>query len=101
VAVGTTVCRTLESAVDGDGSVRAGAGRTRLFIRPPYVFRAIDALLTNFHQPRSTMLALVMAFAGIEPVRRAYRAAIEARYRFLSYGDAMLICSKAHGRASR
>jgi S-adenosylmethionine:tRNA ribosyltransferase-isomerase len=101
VAVGTTVCRTLESAVDGDGCVRAGAGRTRLFIRPPYVFRAIDVLLTNFHQPRSTLLALVMAFAGIEPVRRAYRAAIEARYRFLSYGDAMLICSKAHARVSR
>jgi S-adenosylmethionine:tRNA ribosyltransferase-isomerase len=96
VAVGTTVCRTLESAAADDGTVRAGAGRTRLFIRPPYAFRAIDALLTNFHLPRSTLLALVMAFAGVEPVRRAYREAVQARYRFYSYGDAMLIRSDAH-----
>jgi S-adenosylmethionine:tRNA ribosyltransferase-isomerase len=91
VAVGTTVVRTLESSVGDDDAVRAGAGSTRLFIRPPYRFRVIDALLTNFHLPRSTLLALVMAFGGIEPVRRAYVEAVRERYRFYSYGDAMLI----------
>lgn len=101
VAVGTTVTRTLESACDEVGVVRAGTGRTRLFIRPPYAFRAIDALLTNFHLPRSTLLALVMALGGIEPVRRAYREAVAARYRFFSYGDAMLIRSDAHARGER
>ena len=90
IAVGTTVVRTLESSVE-DGAVRAGAGSTDLFILPPFEFRAIDALLTNFHLPRSTLLALVMAFAGEAPTRRAYAAAVEARYRFFSYGDAMLI----------
>ncbi|AKF07929.1 tRNA preQ1(34) S-adenosylmethionine ribosyltransferase-isomerase QueA [Sandaracinus amylolyticus] len=94
VAIGTTVVRTLESACDEHGIVRAGAGRTRIFIRPPYPFRAIDALFTNFHLPRSTLLALVMAFAGIEPTRRAYREAVDQRYRFFSYGDAMLIRGK-------
>jgi S-adenosylmethionine:tRNA ribosyltransferase-isomerase len=91
VAVGTTVVRTLESSVGDDDAVRAGAGSTRLFIRPPYRFRVVDALLTNFHLPRSTLLALVMAFGGIEPVRRAYAEAVRERYRFYSYGDAMLI----------
>lgn len=92
VAVGTTVARTLESAFDPErGRVAPGAGRTRLFIRPPYRPRVVDALLTNFHLPRSTLLALAMAFGGEEPVRRAYRAAVDARYRFFSYGDAMLI----------
>lgn len=90
VAVGTTVVRTLESAVE-DGTVHAGSGKTRLFIRPPYRFRAVDALLTNFHLPRSTLLALVMAFGGVEPVRRAYAEAVRERYRFYSYGDAMLV----------
>lgn len=95
LAIGTTVARTLESAWR-DGEVRAGSGRTRLFVRPPYSFRAIDALLTNFHLPRSTLLALVMALGGIEEVRAAYREAIRERYRFFSYGDAMLVRSDRH-----
>lgn len=91
VAVGTTVVRTLESAVDSRGHVPPGEGSSNLFIRPPYAFRVIDALLTNFHLPKSTLIALVMAFGGIEEVRAAYRAAVEQRYRFFSYGDAMLL----------
>lgn len=91
VAVGTTVVRTLESAVDAEGCVRPQVGQTRLFIKPPYEFRVIDHLLTNFHLPRSTLLALVMAFAGVDLTRRAYRAAIDHDYRFYSYGDAMLL----------
>lgn len=90
VAVGTTVVRTLESAAAGDGIVRASSGRTDLFITPGFRFRAVDALLTNFHLPRSTLLMLVSAFAGRERVLAAYREAIEKRYRFYSYGDAML-----------
>jgi S-adenosylmethionine:tRNA ribosyltransferase-isomerase len=91
IAVGTTVVRTLESAWrEGEGLV-SGAGATRLCIYPPYAFRAVDGLVTNFHLPRPTLLALVMAFAGVEPVRGAYRAAVDARYRFFSYGDAMLV----------
>lgn len=97
VAVGTTVVRTLEAAAASDGEVHAGPGRTALFIRPPHAFRVVDALVTNFHLPRSTLLALVMAFGGVEPVRAAYRAAVEARYRFYSYGDAMLISEREHG----
>ncbi|MGB5266218.1 MAG: tRNA preQ1(34) S-adenosylmethionine ribosyltransferase-isomerase QueA [Polyangiales bacterium] len=91
VAVGTTVVRTLESSVDADGNPLAGVGTTRLFIRPPHRFEVVDHLLTNFHLPRSTLLALVMAFAGTDLTRRAYREAAERRYRFYSYGDAMLI----------
>ncbi len=91
VAVGTTVVRTLESAVDAEGNPLAGVGTTRLFIRPPHHFQVVDHLMTNFHLPRSTLLALVMAFAGAELTRRAYREAAERRYRFYSYGDAMLI----------
>ena len=91
VAVGTTVVRTLEAATREGGVPAAGIGSTRLFIRPPYRFRAVDHLVTNFHLPRSTLLALVMAFAGVDLTRRAYRAAIADRYRFYSYGDAMLI----------
>lgn len=90
LAIGTTVVRTLESA-SRDGELRAGWADTALFIYPPYSFRVIDALLTNFHLPRSTLLALVMAFAGVENVRAAYAAAVHERYRFFSYGDAMLI----------
>jgi S-adenosylmethionine:tRNA ribosyltransferase-isomerase len=85
VAVGTTVVRALESMTG------PGEGRTRLFIRPPFEFRTVDALLTNFHLPRSTLLALVAAFAGTERILTAYRAAVAERYRFYSYGDAMLI----------
>jgi S-adenosylmethionine:tRNA ribosyltransferase-isomerase len=91
VAVGTTVVRTLESSVGAEGSPVAGIGTTRLFIRPPHRFHVVDHLVTNFHLPRSTLLALVMAFAGVELTRRAYREAAERRYRFYSYGDAMLI----------
>jgi S-adenosylmethionine:tRNA ribosyltransferase-isomerase len=91
LAVGTTTVRALESAADAEGSVRAGDGRTELFIFPGYRFRAIDALLTNFHLPRSTLLMLVCAFAAKERVLEAYQHAIEQRYRFYSYGDCMLI----------
>jgi S-adenosylmethionine:tRNA ribosyltransferase-isomerase len=89
VAVGTTSVRVLETAaVDG---LRPWSGQTELFIHPPYRFRAIDALVTNFHLPRSTLLLLVAALAGVDLVGRAYRTAIEQEYRFFSYGDAMLI----------
>jgi S-adenosylmethionine:tRNA ribosyltransferase-isomerase len=92
VAVGTTVTRALESAwVTGQGSLQPGAGETRLFITPGYRFGVIDGLVTNFHLPQSTLLMLVCAFGGYERLIAAYRHAVEARYRFFSYGDAMLI----------
>ena len=92
VAVGTTVVRTLESAaLAGDGEVRAGRGATELFITPGFRFQVVDALLTNFHLPRSTLLMLVSAFAGRERVLAAYEEAIREGYRFYSYGDAMLM----------
>lgn len=91
VAVGTTVARTLEAAVDDEGLPRTGSGETRLFITPGYRFRAIDLLMTNFHLPQSTLLMLVCAFGGQVPMLAAYRHAVAARYRFFSYGDAMLI----------
>lgn len=90
VAVGTTSVRALESAVRG-GVVAAGGGWTRLFITPGYRFHAVDALLTNFHLPRTTLYALVCAFAGAELIRRAYQEAFAERYRLLSFGDAMLL----------
>jgi S-adenosylmethionine:tRNA ribosyltransferase-isomerase len=90
-AVGTTVVRALESATGEDGVVRAGAGVTRLFIRPGYRFHATDALVTNFHLPRSTLLMLVAAFGGYERVMAAYRVAVAEGYRFYSYGDAMAV----------
>ena len=90
VAVGTTTVRTLESAWRG-GEVAPGPGRTELFIRPGHRFRAVDALVTNFHLPRSTLLVLVAAFGGTERVLAAYREAVARRYRFFSYGDAMLL----------
>ncbi len=90
VAVGTTSVRTLETASVG-GDLQPFRGPTSIFIRPPYQFRSVDALLTNFHLPRSTLIVLVSALAGIEPIRAAYAAAIRDRYRFYSYGDAMLI----------
>jgi S-adenosylmethionine:tRNA ribosyltransferase-isomerase len=95
VAVGTTVVRALESAADADGAVPAQEGETRLLIQPGYRFRVVDALLTNFHLPGSTLLALVYAFGGIERVRAAYREAIDRRYRFFSYGDAMFLPGRA------
>ncbi|MFN3884433.1 MAG: tRNA preQ1(34) S-adenosylmethionine ribosyltransferase-isomerase QueA [Rhodocyclaceae bacterium] len=91
VAVGTTSLRTLESAADDEGQVKVGAGETALFITPGYRFRIVDRLITNFHLPKSTLLMLVSAFGGMEPIRAAYRHAIDAGYRFFSYGDAMLI----------
>jgi S-adenosylmethionine:tRNA ribosyltransferase-isomerase len=95
VAVGTTSVRVLESLESTLGSAAAprgaSSGWTSLFVYPPHHFRNVDRLLTNFHQPGSTLLALVMAFAGIEPIRKAYQEAIDRRYRFYSYGDAMLI----------
>src|SRR5262249_15171975 len=90
-AVGTTSVRTLESAAADDGTIRAGSGETRIFIRPPYRFRAIDHLITNFHLPRSTLIMLVAAFPGYDLTMRAYRTAVDAGYRFYSYGDAMAI----------
>lgn len=90
-AVGTTVTRTLESVATDDGVVHAGEGWTDIFIRPPYRFKAVDHLVTNFHLPRSTLLMLVSAFGGYELVMRAYGEAIERGYRFYSYGDAMLL----------
>jgi S-adenosylmethionine:tRNA ribosyltransferase-isomerase len=90
-AVGSTVVRALESAASADGVVRAGAGETSLLILPGYRFKIVDRLISNFHLPRSTLLMLVSAFAGHEAMRAAYRHAIERRYRFYSYGDAMVI----------
>ena len=90
-AVGTTSVRTVESASDSSGAIRAGRGETRLFIRPPYQFRVVDRMLTNFHLPRSTLLMLVAAFAGYDLTMRAYREAVTNGYRFFSYGDAMLV----------
>ena len=87
LAVGTTTVRVLETVA----AARRCAGRTELFITPGFTFRRVDHLLTNFHLPRSTLLALVMAFAGVEETRRLYALAIEERYRFYSFGDAMLI----------
>lgn len=99
VSVGTTTLRCLESAVakeegasrEGERRIAAGSGVTRLYMRPGSKFRVVDALVTNFHMPRSSLLILVSAFAGVEPVRAAYAEALERGYRFLSFGDAMLI----------
>ncbi len=90
LAVGTTVLRALESAAR-DGTLRAASGETDLFVSPGFEFRVVDRLLTNFHLPRSSLLVLVAAFAGLEAIRNAYAHAVAARYRFYSYGDAMLI----------
>jgi S-adenosylmethionine:tRNA ribosyltransferase-isomerase len=90
-AVGTTVVRTLEGASEPDGTVPAGSGETELFIRPGHRFRVVDALITNFHLPRSTLLMLVAGFAGYRTTMLAYHAAIARGYRFYSYGDAMVV----------
>jgi S-adenosylmethionine:tRNA ribosyltransferase-isomerase len=89
VAIGTTSVRALESAADEQGRLRPGSGETRLFITPGYRFRIVDALLTNFHLPESTLLMLVCAFGGHDAVMKAYARAVQGRYRFFSYGDAM------------
>ena len=91
VAVGTTSARLLESAAGEDGRLAAFEGETAIFITPGYRFRAVDALLTNFHLPRSTLFMLVSAFSGLEAMQRAYSHAIEDGYRFYSYGDACLL----------
>jgi S-adenosylmethionine:tRNA ribosyltransferase-isomerase len=95
IAVGTTSARTLEHCADGHGGVRPGHGRTSLFLRPGSRFQVIDALLTNFHLPRSTLLMLVSAFAGLERTLSLYRAAVAEGYRFYSYGDAMLLTDRS------
>ena len=90
-AVGTTSCRALESAAGIDGSLGAREAETNIFIRPPYRFRLVDRLITNFHLPRSTLVMLVAAFAGYDLTMRAYKEAVDEKYRFYSYGDAMVI----------
>jgi len=92
VAVGTTVVRSLEASAEGD-RVRPGTGSCDLFIYPGFRFRVVDAMITNFHLPKSTLVMLVSAFAGRDPVLAAYREAVKKRYRFYSYGDAMLLHS--------
>ena len=94
VAVGTTTVRTLESAINEDGSFRTGWNETSIFITPGYRFKVIDALLTNFHLPQSTLIMLVSAFAGIERTRRAYAEAVQSGYLFYSYGDCMFIAAR-------
>jgi len=91
IAVGTTTTRALESFSDGNGGVKPGEGMTSLFIYPPYRFRVIDGLITNFHLPKSTLIMLVSAFAGKDLLMKAYQEAVDRKYRFYSYGDAMLI----------
>jgi S-adenosylmethionine:tRNA ribosyltransferase-isomerase len=98
VAVGTTVARALESAA-AHGTLSEGHGETRLFITPGYAFRVVDALITNFHLPESTLLMLVAAYAGLDHVLAAYRHAVQQRYRFFSYGDAMWITPAAGVRS--
>lgn len=91
IAVGTTVVRVLESQADNDGCLRPGSGETDIFIYPGYQFKVVDALITNFHLPRSTLLMLVSAFAGREFILESYAHAVTERYRFFSFGDAMMI----------
>ena len=91
ICVGTTSCRTVESFADDDGSMKAKSGWTNIFIYPGYRFKCMDALITNFHLPESTLIMLVSAFAGREHVLEAYKTAVEAKYRFFSFGDAMFI----------
>jgi S-adenosylmethionine:tRNA ribosyltransferase-isomerase len=90
-AVGTTSVRALESAADAEGHLRPIRRDTNLFLRPPYVFRGVDRLVTNFHLPKSTLIMLVAAFAGYDLTMRAYRTAVAEQYRFYSYGDAMCV----------
>ena len=91
ISVGTTSCRTLESAADENGILRAGSGWTEIFIYPGYRFKMIDGLITNFHLPESTLMMLVSALAGKERIMAAYEEAVQERYRFFSFGDAMFI----------
>ena len=91
ICVGTTSCRTVESYANEDGTVRADGGWTKIFIYPGYRFRVLDGLVTNFHLPESTLIMLVSALAGKEHVLHAYEEAVKEKYRFFSFGDAMLI----------
>lgn len=91
IAVGTTSCRTLESATGDDGIIKSGSNSTDIFIYPGYKFKMIDALITNFHLPKSTLIMLVSTFAGYENTMNAYKTAVEEKYRFFSFGDAMFI----------
>ena len=97
VAVGTTAVRSLEAASAGPGGLQPFHGDTDIFIYPGYHFHSVDALVTNFHLPESTLLMLVSAFAGTEHTLEAYRQAVQARYRFFSYGDAMFISAMTRG----
>ena len=94
ICVGTTSCRTVESWAGEDGTMRASAGWTNIFIYPGYKFKVLDALITNFHLPESTLIMLVSAFYGYERTMLAYAAAVKENYRFFSFGDAMLILDK-------
>lgn len=94
ICVGTTSCRTLESLVKDDGTFEESSKWTEIFIYPGYTFKAMDALVTNFHLPESTLVMLVSAFAGREQVLNAYREAVKERYRFFSFGDAMFVVGK-------
>ena len=96
IAVGTTSIRTLESAADGKNEISAKSGWTDIFIYPGYEFKIVDAIITNFHLPKSTLIMLISAFAGREFVLEAYRKAVEERYRFFSFGDAMMITGPNH-----
>jgi len=98
ICVGTTSCRTIESATGEDGILKAGSGWTEIFIYPGYKFKILDALITNFHLPESTLVMLVSALAGREHVLNAYKEAIKERYRFFSFGDAMFIADGIHDR---
>ena len=91
IAVGTTSIRTMESAADGVGQISGKSGWTDIFIYPGYEFKLVDAIITNFHLPKSTMIMLISAFAGREFVLEAYKKAVEEKYRFFSFGDAMFI----------
>lgn len=94
IAVGTTSVRTLESAADENGYLPSNSGDTSIFIYPPYKFKVVDCLLTNFHLPKSTLIMLVSALAGKDNIMKAYKEAVKERYRFFSFGDAMFICRK-------
>ena len=92
IAVGTTSVRTLESAAKADGTIEPCRGNTSIFIYPPYKFKCVDALITNFHLPESTLIMLVAALVGREKILELYKTAVENKYRFFSFGDCMFIC---------
>ena len=95
ISVGTTSTRTLETVADENGVIHAGSGWTQIFIYPGYKFKAIDCLITNFHLPESTLLMLVSALAGRDNILNAYKTAVEEKYRFFSFGDAMFITNES------